>query len=109
NYIGINMVGQTLMQSGTPEQKEYIHKIITGEEIWCQGYSEPNAGSDLAAIQTTAVKDNDGWTINGQKTWTSLGHVADKCYLLARTSTHPEKKHRGITAVLINMDQLVYE
>ena len=105
NYIGINMVGPTLMQSGTPEQKEYIHKIITGEEIWCQGYSEPNAGSDLAAIQTTAVKDNDGWKINGQKTWTSFGHVADKCFLLARTSTHPEKKHRGITAFLIDMDQ----
>src|SRR5699024_4094011 len=68
NYIGINMVGQTLMQSGTPEQKEkYIHKIITGEEIWCQGYSEPNAGSDLAAIQTTATKDGDRWLLNGQK------------------------------------------
>src|SRR5699024_10021457 len=105
NYIGINMVGPTLMQSGTADQKEYMHKIITGEEIWCQGYSEPNAGSDLAAIQTTAVKDEDGWKINGQKTWTSFGHVADKCFLLARTSTHPEKKHRGITAFLLEMDQ----
>lgn len=105
NYIGINMVGPTLMQSGTPEQKEMIHKIITGEEIWCQGYSEPNAGSDLAAIKTSAVKDGDNWKINGQKTWTSFGHVADKCFLLARTSTHLEKKHRGITAFIMDMDQ----
>ena len=106
NYIGIHMVGPTLMQSGTKEQKEkYIQKIITGEEIWCQGYSEPNAGSDLAAIQTTAVKDGDRWLINGQKIWTSFGHVADKCFLLARTSTHPEKKHRGITAFILDMDQ----
>lgn len=106
NYIGIHMVGPTLMQSGTSEHKEkHLHKIITGEEIWCQGYSEPNAGSDLAAIQTTAEKDGDRWLINGQKTWTSFGHVADKCFLLARTSTHPEKKHRGITAFMVDMNQ----
>lgn len=105
NYIGIHMVGPTLMESGTPEQKELIHKIITGEEIWCQGYSEPNAGSDLAAIKTSAVRKGDDWVINGQKTWTSFGDVADKCFLLARTSTDPEKKHRGITAFIMDMDQ----
>lgn len=105
NYIGIHMVGPTLMESGTPNQKELIHKIITGEEIWCQGYSEPNAGSDLAAIKTSAVKDGENWKINGQKTWTSFGEVADKCFLLARTSTDPEKKHRGITAFIMDMDQ----
>lgn len=105
NYIGIHMVGPTLMESGTPDQKELIHKIITGEEIWCQGYSEPNAGSDLAAIKTSAIKDGDKWKINGQKTWTSFGEVADKCFLLARTSRVPEKKHRGITAFIMDMDQ----
>lgn len=106
NYIGIHMVGPTLIQSGTDEQKENnIKKIITGEEVWCQGYSEPNAGSDLAAIQTSAEKKDDQWLINGQKVWTSFGHLADKCFLLARTSTHPEKKHRGITAFLLDMSQ----
>src|SRR5699024_11790358 len=94
---------------GTADQKEYMHKIITGEEIWCQGYSEPNAGSDLAAIQTTAVKDKDGWKINGQKTWTSFGHDADKCFLLYRSSTHTENKHRRITSYCIDIVQPVIE
>src|SRR5699024_7327646 len=106
NYIGIHMVGPTLIESGSEKQKEkYIKKMLTGEEVWCQGYSEPNAGSDLAAITTRAVKKDDQWVINGQKVWTSYGHVADKCFLLARTSTDPEKKHRGITAFLLDMDQ----
>jgi len=106
NYIGIHMVGPTLIESGTEEQKEkYIKRILTGEDVWCQGYSEPNAGSDLAAITTRAVKKEGKWLINGQKVWTSFGHVADKCFLLARTSTDPEKKHRGITAFLLDMDQ----
>lgn len=106
NYIGIHMVGPTLIDSGTKEQQErYLEKILTGEEIWCQGYSEPNAGSDLAAITTKAEKKDGQWKINGQKVWTSFGHVADQCFLLARTSRHPEKKHRGITAFLINMHQ----
>ena len=106
NYIGIHMVGPTLIDIGTDEQKEkYLKNILTGEEIWCQGYSEPSAGSDLTAIKTRAVKDGDRWLINGQKVWTSFGHVADKCFLLTRTSTHPEKKHRGITVFMIDMDQ----
>ncbi|MDV6377088.1 acyl-CoA dehydrogenase family protein [Sporosarcina sp. GW1-11] len=106
NYIGIHMVGPTLIDMGTEEQKEkYLKKILTGEEIWCQGYSEPSAGSDLTALKTRAVKDGDRWLINGQKVWTSYGHVADKCFLLTRTSTVPEKKHRGITVFLIDMDQ----
>lgn len=106
NYIGIHMVGPTLIQSGTEEQKEkHIQKILTGEEVWCQGYSEPNAGSDLAAIQTNAVKEGDKWIINGQKVWTSFGQFADKCFLLARTSYDREKKHRGITAFLLDMHQ----
>lgn len=105
NYVGIHMVAPTLMQIGTEEQKEaYIQKILTGEEVWCQGYSEPNAGSDLTAIQTTAVKDGDKWVINGQKVWTSFGHLADRCFLLARTSKG-EKKHKGITVFLLDMKQ----
>ncbi|AXH99173.1 acyl-CoA dehydrogenase [Sporosarcina sp. PTS2304] len=106
NYIGIHMVGPTLIDMGTEEQKEkYLKKILTGEEVWCQGYSEPSAGSDLTALKTRAVKDGDRWLINGQKVWTSFGHVADKCFLLTRTSNVPEKKHRGITVFLIDMDQ----
>ncbi|QHS23425.1 acyl-CoA dehydrogenase [Virgibacillus sp. MSP4-1] len=106
NYVGIHMVGPTLMQLGTEEQKNrYIQKIVTGEEIWCQGYSEPNAGSDLKAITTSATKDGDRWIINGQKVWTSYGHLADRCFLLARTSRHPEKKHKGMTVFLLDMNQ----
>lgn len=105
NYVGTVMVGPTLMQFGTDQQKKrYIRKILTGEEIWCQGYSEPNAGSDLASLQTSAVKQGDKWIINGQKVWTSFAHVADRCFLLARTSTQ-EKKHQGITVFLLNMKQ----
>ncbi|MEK3799782.1 acyl-CoA dehydrogenase family protein [Peribacillus sp. FSL H8-0477] len=105
NYVGLHMVAPTLMQIGTEEQKErYIQKILTGEEVWCQGYSEPNAGSDLAAIQTSAIKDGDRWIINGQKVWTSFGHLADRCFLLARTN-HFDKKHKGITVFLLDMNQ----
>lgn len=106
NYVGLHMVAPTLMQIGTEEQKEkYIRKILTGDEIWCQGYSEPNAGSDLAALQTRAEKVGDKWIINGQKVWTSFGHFADRCFLLARTSTHETKKHKGITVFLLDMNQ----
>ncbi|WP_042459432.1 acyl-CoA dehydrogenase family protein [Neobacillus dielmonensis] len=105
NYVGIHMVGPTLIQIGTEEQKhKYIEKMLTGEEVWCQGYSEPNAGSDLTAIKTTAVKDGERWIINGQKVWTSFGHLADKCFLLARTSNH-EKRQKGITVFLVDMHQ----
>jgi alkylation response protein AidB-like acyl-CoA dehydrogenase len=105
NYVGIHMVGPTLMQIGTEEQKSaYIQNILTGDEVWCQGYSEPNAGSDLTAIQTAAVREGDHWKINGQKVWTSFGHLADRCFLLARTS-RGEKKHKGITVFLLDMNQ----
>lgn len=105
NIIGTAMVGPTLLQMGTDYQKErYLGKILNGEEIWCQGYSEPNAGSDLAAIQTRAVKKGDKWIINGQKIWTSFAHLADRCFLLARTE-NTGKKHDGITAFLVNMHQ----
>lgn len=105
NYVGLHMVGPTLMQIGTPQQQEtYIPKILSGEEVWCQGYSEPNAGSDLANVQTTAVKQGDKWIINGQKIWTSFAHFADKIFLVARTSKG-EKKHHGITCFLVDMHQ----
>ncbi|QFK71432.1 acyl-CoA dehydrogenase [Pradoshia sp. D12] len=105
NYIGIHMVGPTLMDIGTEEQREkFIPKILNAEEVWCQGYSEPNAGSDLSALKTSAVKQGDKWIINGQKVWTSYGHLADRCFLLARTS-NLEKKHKGITVFLVDMKQ----
>ncbi len=105
NAIGIYMVGPTLLQIGTEEQRQkYVPKILSGEEIWCQGYSEPNAGSDLAAIQTRAERKNGRWVINGQKIWTSFAHVADRCFLLARTD-NTGKKHEGITAFLVDMHQ----
>lgn len=105
NYVGIHMVAPTLMQMGTDEQKEaYIEKILTGEQVWSQGYSEPNAGSDLTAIETNAVKKDGRWIINGQKVWTSFAHLADRCFLLARTA-QSEKKHEGITVFLLDMDQ----
>jgi alkylation response protein AidB-like acyl-CoA dehydrogenase len=105
NIVGTAMVGPTLLQIGTEQQKEkYIPNILNGQEIWCQGYSEPNAGSDLASLQTKAVREGDKWIINGHKIWTSFAHLADRCFLLARTA-NTGKKHNGITAFLVDMNQ----
>ncbi|MCW2667151.1 MAG: acyl-CoA dehydrogenase [Frankiales bacterium] len=103
--FGIGMLGNTLIHLGTEEQKKhYLPRILSGEQRWCQGYSEPDAGSDLAGIRTSAVLDGDEWVINGQKTWTSSGHLADHIFVLARTDPSAAK-HKGITFLLVPMDQ----
>jgi alkylation response protein AidB-like acyl-CoA dehydrogenase len=103
NGLGISIVGPTLIHHGTEEQKKrYIPKILNADEIWCQGFSEPNSGSDLASLQTKAVLDGDDFVVNGQKIWTSMGQYADWCILLVRTDTNAPK-HRGISFLLVDM------
>jgi alkylation response protein AidB-like acyl-CoA dehydrogenase len=101
--FGVGMIGPTLIVHGTDEQKrEHLPRITSGEAIWCQGYSEPGSGSDLASLQTRAVLDGDDYVINGQKIWTSGGHRANWMFLLARTD--PEApKHRGISFFLLDI------
>jgi alkylation response protein AidB-like acyl-CoA dehydrogenase len=100
--FGVGMIGPTLIIHGNEEQKKrYLPRITSGEDIWCQGYSEPGAGSDLAALQTRAVRDGDEYVINGQKIWTSGGHRSNQMFCLVRTD--PEApKHRGISFLLID-------
>lgn len=101
--MGVVMFGPMLMRWGTEEQKQkYLPRIIANQDIWCQGYSEPNAGSDLASLQATAVLDGDHWVINGSKIWTSSGHWADHMFLLARTDKDA-KKQEGITFFVLDM------
>ncbi len=101
--FGLTMIGPLLLQVATEEQKrEHLPRIVRGEIRWCQGYSEPGAGSDLASLQTRAVRDGDHYVVNGQKVWTSYGDKADWMFLLVRTD--PQAKHAGISFLLMDMD-----
>jgi alkylation response protein AidB-like acyl-CoA dehydrogenase len=103
NTIGHGMAGHTINNAGTEEQKQFfIPKLLDGSHIWCQGFSEPDAGSDAASIITSAVKDGDDYVVNGQKIWTSAGHMADWCLLTVRTRQEGPK-HKGITFLLMDM------
>ncbi|WP_219420151.1 acyl-CoA dehydrogenase family protein [Pseudonocardia nigra] len=104
-YIGEQLLGPTLLAFGTPEQQDrFLPGILSGEVLWCQGYSEPGAGSDLAGVQTRAVRNGDYYAITGQKTWTSLAHVADWAFVLVRTDPG-ESRHRGLSYLLVPMRQ----
>ena len=101
-YMNVNWIGPTLMKYGTPDQKaRYLPQIASGEMLWCQGFSEPNSGSDLASLRTRAELDGDHYRVNGQKIWTSYAGLADTCFLLTRTS---DDRKRGITILLVPMD-----
>jgi alkylation response protein AidB-like acyl-CoA dehydrogenase len=104
NIIGLVMGGPVTIAHGTDDQKaRFLAPILSGEEIWCQGFSEPNAGSDLAALTTSAVPDNGGWKVNGQKVWTSFAHRAKWCMLLAKSSD--ERRHHNLTFFICDMKQ----
>ncbi len=105
SHIGEYLLAPTLIAFGTPEQRaRFLPPIARAEQLWCQGYSEPDAGSDLAAVRTTAVLDGDQWRVTGQKVWTSMAHIADWCFVLARTDvTAP--KHQGLSYLLVPMRQ----
>src|SRR5581483_7786767 len=103
NPMGIGMVAPTIVTHGTDEQRaRYLRRIFTAEDIWCQLFSEPGAGSDVASAATRAVRDGDTWVVDGQKVWTSLGHLAVLGLLLARTDPDVPK-HKGLTCFLVDM------
>src|SRR5512134_1056303 len=100
----IEVLAPTLIDFAPPElAADAVPRLLSGEELWCQGFSEPDSGSDLASLRCRAVQDGDAWRINGQKVWTSLAQYSDRCVLLTRTGP-PESRHRGITAFFVDMD-----
>ncbi|MFF5143150.1 acyl-CoA dehydrogenase family protein [Streptomyces sp. NPDC013157] len=104
-HIGENLLAPTLIAHGSSEQKaRFLPAVAAGEELWCQGYSEPGAGSDLAGVRTVAVREGDGYRITGQKIWTSLAHEADWCFVLARSEAG-SRRHHGLSFLLVPMDQ----
>jgi len=103
--IGEHLLGPTLLHHGSQAQQDrFLSGIAEGTEIWCQGYSEPGAGSDLAAVRTSARREGEGWLVSGQKTWTSLSKWADRCFVLARTEPGSHR-HHGLSLLLLPMDQ----
>jgi alkylation response protein AidB-like acyl-CoA dehydrogenase len=108
-YMGVNWVGPTIMRHGTPEQQRlHLPPIAGGDVIWCQGFSEPDSGSDLASLSTSAHRDGDEWVVTGQKIWTSYATMAQWCFLLARTSKE-ERKQQGLTVFLVPMSHPAIE
>ncbi|MFF3494441.1 acyl-CoA dehydrogenase family protein [Streptomyces sp. NPDC002795] len=105
NHIGEQLLGPTLIAFGTPEQRaRFLPPIVKAEELWCQGYSEPDAGSDLANVRTRAECDGETWTVTGQKIWTSLAHESDWCFVVARTEPG-SVRHHGLSYLLVPLDQ----